>query len=66
MPREPPCCRAPAIASYEHWLADEEADLRELLDLTLRQVADGLGTVEHCAPSPSHGLRELNDGIGTG
>ncbi|MBA2947871.1 mycofactocin system transcriptional regulator [Streptomyces himalayensis] len=34
---------AAAIAAYEHWLADEEAQLSDLLDLAIRQVTDGLG-----------------------
>ncbi|MGX4694994.1 acyl-CoA-like ligand-binding transcription factor [Streptomyces sp. JNUCC 63] len=36
---------ATAIAAYEHWLAEEEASLSDLLDLAMRQLADGLGTV---------------------
>ena len=36
---------AAAIAAYEHWLADEDACLAELLDRLMRQTADGLGAV---------------------
>ncbi|MGW1028921.1 mycofactocin system transcriptional regulator [Streptomyces sp. NPDC002577] len=36
---------AAAIAAYEHWLAVEDAQLGDLLDVAIRQVTDGLGTV---------------------
>jgi TetR/AcrR family transcriptional regulator, regulator of mycofactocin system len=36
---------AAAIAAYEHWLAGEGAQLGDLLDVTIRQVARGLGSV---------------------
>jgi mycofactocin system transcriptional regulator len=34
---------AACIASYEHWLTDGSASLEELLDVSLRQLASGLG-----------------------
>ncbi|MER5183425.1 mycofactocin system transcriptional regulator [Streptomyces sp. NPDC002896] len=36
---------AAAIAAYEHWLAEDEAQLGDLLDVAIRQVTDGLGKV---------------------
>ncbi|MEZ7004326.1 mycofactocin system transcriptional regulator [Streptomyces sp. AD55] len=36
---------AAAIAAYEHWLAQKDAPLGELLDLAIRKVTDGLGRV---------------------
>jgi hypothetical protein len=32
---------AACVTAYEQWLADEGADLGELLDLAVRQLADG-------------------------
>ncbi|MFK0284831.1 mycofactocin system transcriptional regulator [Streptomyces sp. NPDC090499] len=32
---------AACVTAYEQWLADEDADLGELLDLAVRQLADG-------------------------
>ncbi|MFF5010912.1 mycofactocin system transcriptional regulator [Streptomyces phaeochromogenes] len=34
---------AAAIAAYEHWLAEEDAQLGDLLDKAIRRVTDGLG-----------------------
>lgn len=34
---------AAAISAYEHWLADEEAELSDLLDRAIGQIRDGLG-----------------------
>lgn len=35
-----------ALAAYEHWLADPDSDLAELLDSAVRQLAVGLGGLD--------------------
>jgi mycofactocin system transcriptional regulator len=41
-----------SVAAYEHWLDDPAADLCELLDRAMRQLADAFtGRVEAAAPS---------------
>ncbi|WP_406444404.1 mycofactocin system transcriptional regulator [Streptomyces sp. NBC_00631] len=38
---------AACVTAYEQWLADEDADLSALLDLAVRQLADGYGDLPH-------------------